>query len=171
MARPLALRGRWILVTGASAGLGREVARELAARHGATLVLLARREERLVALAEELRAAHGIEAVPLVGDLSRPETCDALFARATAGRVLAGAVLNAGVTHYGDALALSGTELAALVHTNVTSLASLAICAAKHLKLQAEGGGIMLVSSVGGFMAVPFQAAYSGTKEIGRAHV
>ncbi|HEX7242654.1 MAG TPA: SDR family NAD(P)-dependent oxidoreductase, partial [Longimicrobiaceae bacterium] len=56
---PWAERGRWALVTGASAGLGEEFARALA-RRGMSLVLAARREERLRALAGELEAAHGV---------------------------------------------------------------------------------------------------------------
>jgi len=55
------LTGRWAVVTGASSGLGVEFARGLAAR-GANVVLVARREERLKALAAELEAAHGVTA-------------------------------------------------------------------------------------------------------------
>src|SRR5262245_49186210 len=65
------LRGRWVLVTGASSGLGREMARQLAGVYGAHLVLVARRRERLEELRAELEATHGVRARVLVADLAR----------------------------------------------------------------------------------------------------
>ena len=62
-------RNDYALITGASAGLGAEFARQLAAA-GHNLILVARREDRLSALAEELRAAHGIECQLIVADLN-----------------------------------------------------------------------------------------------------
>lgn len=69
---------RTALITGASAGLGTEFARQLAAK-GDRLVLVARRKEKLDAVASELREAHGAEVHVLTGDLSLPETPAALL--------------------------------------------------------------------------------------------
>ncbi len=68
----------WALVTGASAGIGREFCRQLAAR-GYSLVLLARREDRLRSLAEELASAHGTTCQVVTVDLADPEACDAIM--------------------------------------------------------------------------------------------
>lgn len=62
------LHGRCALVTGATSGFGLAIARRFAAE-GARVVVTGRREERLLALAQELRAAHGVEATPLVFDV------------------------------------------------------------------------------------------------------
>ncbi|HKG84115.1 MAG TPA: SDR family NAD(P)-dependent oxidoreductase, partial [Beijerinckiaceae bacterium] len=70
---------RWSVVTGASSGIGAELARVLAAR-GHSLVLTARREHRLLALAAELREAHGVAAEALGFDLEDPAAPRALFA-------------------------------------------------------------------------------------------
>jgi len=164
MARALSLRGRWVLVTGASAGFGRELALQLARDHGANLILVARRQALLEALAAELTASFGVEAVALTCDFSSPGSCEALLDRVTDGRPLAAVVLNAGVTHYGDALAQSSDALAAMINTNVTSLAVLANAAARHFQARQEPGALLLVSSVGGFLPLPYQAAYAGTK-------
>src|SRR5215218_1122393 len=105
MAKPLQLRSRWVLVTGASSGLGLEVARVLAREHGASLVLVARRRERLEQLAQELQRAHGVEALCVTADLAEAGAGERVMAQALAGgRTLAAAVLNAGVTFYGEAL-------------------------------------------------------------------
>lgn len=164
MAGVLSLRGRWVLVTGASAGFGRELAIQLARDHGANLVLVARRQALLDALATELSATWGVEAVGISCDFSSPERCEALLERVIEERPLAAAVLNAGVTHYGDALAQPSDSLAAMINTNVTSLAVLTNAVARHFKARGEQGALLLVSSVGSFLPLPYQAAYAGTK-------
>ncbi|MEQ8176738.1 MAG: SDR family oxidoreductase [Amphiplicatus sp.] len=72
-------RGRWALVTGASAGIGAVFARRLAAQ-GANIALAARRKDRLEALAEELKTTHGVDAIAFAADFSKPEVPRDLFA-------------------------------------------------------------------------------------------
>lgn len=161
---PLILRDRWVLVTGASSGLGQEIARVLAHRHGANLVVVARRADRLEVLRKKLEAEAGVKVAPITADLSRMEDVDRLFQHATDGRSLSGAVLNAGVTHFGDHDELSWNEFDAMLSTNVRSIVRMSRELIPHLEAQSEGGGLMLVSSLAGLTPVPYQTAYSATK-------
>ena len=70
---PVDYRGQTTLITGASAGIGVEFARHLAAR-GSDVVLVARRLDRLERLASELQAAYGVTATPIAMDLATPST-------------------------------------------------------------------------------------------------
>jgi uncharacterized protein len=157
------LRGRWVLLTGASSGLGREIARRLAYDHGANLVVVARRWDRLRELEGELASRAGVAVRPLVADLSILTDVDDVLARATAGIDLYAAILNAAVTHFGPHEALSWSEFESMLRTNVTGVVRMT----NHLIPRLEsypGGALMLVASMAGLMPTPYQTAYSATK-------
>ncbi|XXF79632.1 SDR family oxidoreductase [Myxococcaceae bacterium GXIMD 01537] len=162
--KPMNFRGRWVLVTGASSGLGLEMARQLAREHGANIIAVARREDRLTALKQELESQHGVQVLPLAADLSRGPDVQRLYERAVEGRDIYAAVLNAGVTFYGNALEESHESFEAMLATNVTSLVRLSKLFAQHMVERAQGGGILLVASVAGFSPLPFQTTYAATK-------
>jgi short-subunit dehydrogenase/ABC-type lipoprotein export system ATPase subunit len=157
-------RGRHVLITGASSGLGLAMAKELARTHGAHLVLVARRRDRLEALREELEKSYGVQVAVIVADMTRAEDVERVFQEATAGRELYAAILNAGVTFFGHALEIPAGELEALIQTNVSSTVRLANAFARHLVERKNGGGVMLVSSVAGVSPLPYQAAYAASK-------
>ncbi len=158
------LRSRWVLVTGASSGLGREMARVLAREHKANLVVVARRTERLEELKGELESETGVSVVPVGADLAKLDDVNRVFSEATRGRELQAAVLNAGITHFGphDELEWDGFER--MLSVNVTSVVRLARHLAPYLEQENHGGGMMIVSSMAGFVPVSYQTAYSGTK-------
>ncbi|HLM43029.1 MAG TPA: SDR family NAD(P)-dependent oxidoreductase, partial [Myxococcaceae bacterium] len=164
MNQTLELRGRWTLITGASSGLGLELARHIAKEHGGHVVLVARRRERLETLAEELRSRYGVQAACVTADLSRPEDVERLFTEATTGRDIHAVILNAGVTYWGEAMKLGWSDFQAMLDTNVTSLVRLSTLFVPYLIERGTHGGLMFVSSVAGLIPVPYQAAYSGTK-------
>ncbi len=159
---PMELRGRWVLVTGASSGLGREMAKILAVTYGAHLVISARREDRLLELKAELEKSAGVKVDVCVADLSKLADVDRLIETASQGRALCGAILNAGVTHFGDYAELSWDSFRTMLDTNV--IATVRMATALVPVLEAQGGGLMIVSSMAGIHPVPFQTHYSATK-------
>jgi uncharacterized protein len=159
---PMELRGRWVLVTGASSGLGREMAKILAVKYGAHLLLAARREDRLLELKAELEKSAAVKVDVCVADLSKLEDVDRLIDVASKSRALYGAILNAGVTHFGRFEDLSWDSFRTMLDTNVTATVRMATAFLPHL--EAQGGGLMIVSSMAGIHPVPYQTHYSATK-------
>ncbi len=155
---------RRILVTGASSGLGRQMACQLALQHHADLILVARRQEYLQELKVELESSAGIHCQIIVADLSQPEDVERVFVDATAYGEVYGVILNAGITHFGKHFTLPWEGFQTMLATNVTSVVRLTNLFVPYLLERNSGGGIMYVSSMAGLLPVPYQAAYAGTK-------
>jgi uncharacterized protein len=155
-------RGRWALVTGASAGIGEVFAHRLAAR-GMHLVLAARREERLRALARDLSRAHGVEAVALPADLGDPDGARRLWGAATEGRPLDLLVNNAGFGSMGRFDGLPRDRQTEMVAVNCTAALELMHLAIGEMRRRGEGA-VVNVASVAGFFPIPTQATYGATK-------
>jgi short-subunit dehydrogenase len=153
--------GPWALITGASAGIGSEFARQLAA-HGLNLVLTARRGAALEALGAALAKEHGVafRAVPL--DLTQPDAVQTL-ANATRDLDLGLVVSNAGDAVPGEFLTTTREALHAIVRLNV--LAQLDVAHHFGSRLAARGrGGLVLVGALGAARGVPFMANPAATK-------
>ncbi len=158
-----ALKGRWSLVTGASSGLGVDFARELAGR-GSNLVLVARREERLQAVAEELRQRHGVEVEALAADLAAPDAPQQLFDRLRqAGRQVDVLVNNAGLGLYGPFLEIPWEREAGMLQLDIVTLVHLTRLFVPGMQ-QRGFGHVLQVSSVGAFQPTPLYASYSAAK-------
>ena len=151
---PTPYSGRTALVTGASAGLGELYARRLAAR-GADLILVARREERLAALADELRAG-GRTVQVIAADLSRPEAPGQVMARAEAPVDLL--INNAGFGLPGTYASTSWEKQRDFLQLMLTTCAELAHAA--NLSMHERGWGrIVNVASLAGI--VPGSAGHT----------
>lgn len=164
MKNAMDFRGRRVLVTGASSGLGREMAFQLAREHGANLVLVARRIERLNEVKAQLERECGIDCQVIAADLADPEAVNRVHAEATARGDIYGVILNAGVTHFGRHAELGWVGFENILATNVTSVVRLIDLFVPDLIRHNQGGGVMVVSSMAGLLPVPYQAAYAGTK-------
>lgn len=152
----------WALVTGASAGIGEAFARALAAR-GMNLVLAARREDRLRALAEGLTAAHGIRADVLPADLGKPGAAGVLWAEATDGREIRALVNNAGFGLKGPFADLPADRQAEMVRVNCTAVLELAHLATAHMRPRRDGA-LVNVASVAAYQPIPTLATYAASK-------
>ena len=146
-------------ITGASAGIGQAAARALAAK-GVSVVLGARRRERLDALVAEL----GERAVAVEMDVREMAGASALVAAAKEhfGR-LDGIVVNAGVGMYGGIMDVTDEQIQTMIDTNVTGTVW-PIRAAVPQLLEAGGGDIVIVSSVAGLRGAGDEAVYAATK-------
>ena len=154
-------RGRAV-ITGASAGIGAEFARQLAAA-GFDLTLVARREERLRALADELAAAHGIRADVYAADLADDAAVAALGRHLAAADDLVLLVNNAGFGTIGTFAEVPVERTLDMIRVHV--LAAVALARAALPGMVARGrGGIVNVSSVAAFFASTGGATYGATK-------
>jgi short-subunit dehydrogenase len=152
-----------VLITGASSGIGLELARCFAA-DGSRLVLVARNKDALDALAEELRQKNKIEVIILPADLSLPEAprqiFDTLAARKVAVDVL---VNNAGFGLHGKFLEMPLARQLEIIKVNVNALVELTGLFLPEMR-QRRAGGILNVGSVAGFVPGPNLAIYYASK-------
>ena len=153
------IKDKTVVITGASAGVGAACARRFAAA-GARLVLAARGEQALRAVADSLPEA--CDVLTVATDVSDPDQCrrliDASVERFGGVDIL---VNNAGVNHRGAVRERSVDELIAIVNTNLRAPIVLARLALTHMP---RGGAIVNVASIAGQIPVPDEATYSATK-------
>jgi hypothetical protein len=153
--------GQWAVITGATAGIGLEFARALAAR-GVSCVLAARRSDRLEALSAELSKAHGIETRTVAVDLADDDGPDFL-ADAVADIDVGLLVSNAGVGYAGRFEKQDLARLKQMVALNCTANVTL-IHRMLPAMLANRRGAIIITGSVAGRQPVPFHSLYSATK-------
>jgi uncharacterized protein len=156
-------RGKWAVVTGASAGIGRALAAELAAG-GANLVLTARRRERLEELAREFVTKYGVRTEICTADLTQQSGPEEIFAfTKQKGIEVELLVNNAGFGVYGEFAGMDLARLLEMVQVNVAAVVHLT-----HVFLQPmiarRRGDILIVSSTAAFQGVPYLTTYGATK-------
>jgi short-subunit dehydrogenase len=158
-----AYRGSTALITGASKGLGKAFAQELAAR-GMDLVLVARSGDALHALAESLETRYGVQCVPLSADLANPDAAtrisDELERRGIQVDLL---VNNAGLGLTGSFLSHDLAKEQSAIQVNVQALVALSHRFGSGMAKRGRGGIINLASNAS-FQPLPYMAAYAATK-------
>lgn len=159
----MAVQSSVTLITGASAGIGAELARLLAKR-GEALVLTARRQDRLEALAGELRAAHGVPVEIIAADLIDQGAPRLLFdAIAALGLHVGTLVNNAGFGLRGAFAELPLDRLIEMLNVNVVALTRLTGLFLPAM-LARGGGGIINLASTAAFQPGPYMAVYYASK-------
>lgn len=156
---------KWAVVTGASAGLGADFARQLAAR-GWNLILVARRLDRLQALADEIRNAHRETEIEVIAlDLGLPDAGQTLLDRATTrNRHVQALVNNAGFGIYGPFEQIEWQRQTEMLTLNIVRLTELCWLFARHMRGHGQPAHILNVGSMAAFQPTPYFSAYGATK-------
>src|SRR5687767_3933912 len=151
------------LITGASSGIGEVFARKLAAR-GRNVLLVARSEDKLITLCNELGRSNSIRAQYVAMDLSEPDTAERLFEEAGKRTLDIDLLINnAGFGSMGDFSQLPLERELNMIDLNIKSLVDLTYRFLGPMR-ERKQGAIINVASTAGFQAVPFMATYAATK-------
>lgn len=153
--------GPWALITGAGNGIGKALATQVAA-NGINVILVARKENRLQAVADDLRQRHHVQTMVIAADLSGSDTVGHLE-DSIRGLDIGLVILAAG---FGTTAAFAEAPLTGeleMIAVNITAVTRLAHTFARRLRTRGRGG-IVLFGSIVGWQGVPGQATYAATK-------
>ncbi len=163
-----ALAGKTALVTGASSGLGVDFAHELA-RHGARLVLVARREDLLKQVQAQIQQTHGVEVTLVAMDLGAADAPKKLYDQLKAMNITVDVLVNnAGFGIYGLELDTPWEKTEAMLMLNMLTLTYLTKLFARDMVKRGDGY-LLQVASIGAYQPAPLYAAYSATKSYVRS--
>ncbi len=151
------------IITGASSGIGEAFARKLAAQ-GRNVLLVARSEDKLITLCNELGRMNSIRAQPIAMDLSRPESPARLFEEVQKRSLLVDMLINnAGFGAFGDFAKIDLDRQLNMIDLNIKAVVDLTYRFLAPMR-ERKQGTIINVASTAGFQPVPFMATYAATK-------
>ncbi|MEA2171779.1 MAG: uncharacterized protein QOF76_5079 [Solirubrobacteraceae bacterium] len=163
MSLPAADPGTYVLVTGASSGIGAEMAKLLAER-GHNLMIVARRRERLDELGQEIETEHGVDVTVHAADLASADDRTALLTAIDEDELdLVGVCNCAGIGNFGAFLELDLQKEIGMLDINVTALLELNHALAPGMVARGEGA-ILNIASLAAFQPTPRLATYGATK-------
>lgn len=155
--------GRWALVTGASAGIGVALAVELA-RGRTKLVLTARREDRLEALADRLGCSYNVQTEVFAADLAETTAPEKIFAFTEQKGIEVDLLINnAGFGRYGEFPGVEKQRLLDMVQVNCAAVVHLTHLFVEGMMARRRGD-ILILASTASFQAVPYISTYAATK-------
>ena len=158
------LSGHLALITGASSGIGKEYAEQLAAA-GADLILAARRLDRLQQLAQELEHKYPIRVSVISVDLADSNGAQILFQKATEnGQHVTLLINNAGVGRYGNFIDFSYDDHRTTLQVNSIAPTELTYLFVQHMLAHGKKSYITQVASLAAFQPLSYFSVYSGTK-------
>ena len=156
-------RGKWALITGASAGIGVALAEELASG-GAKLVLTARRKDRLDELARRLAATYKISTEVFPADLADPSAPETIFAfTKEKGIEIDLLINNAGFGQYGEFHSIEKQRFLDMVQVNCHAVVHLTRLYLPEMVARRRGD-VLILASTASFQAVPYISVYAATK-------
>ncbi|MGB2629193.1 MAG: SDR family oxidoreductase [Candidatus Acidiferrum sp.] len=156
-------KGKWALITGASAGIGVAFANQLASE-GTNLVLTARRQDRLEALGKKLETANGIRAQAVAADLSQPGAPQQIYDFTKRKGIEVDLLINnAGFGQYGELPAVETQRLVDMVQVNCVAVVHLTRLYLAEM-VRRKRGDVLILASTASFQAVPYISTYAATK-------
>jgi short-subunit dehydrogenase len=154
----------YAVVTGASRGIGRAIAVELA-RWDVPLILVARDKEKLIALANEIKTAYGVDCCVIPTDLSKEDAAQKIHQATTNARLKVDILINnAGVYSVGDVVDGSAQDLMNMINVNVATVTNLSYLYGKDMKRHRRGRILFVSSLVGATPGGAGVAGYAATK-------
>lgn len=153
---------KWVLITGATSGIGKELALKFG-EVGFNLIITGRRENELNRLATYLFDEYNAESIPISGDLSYDSDIKSLFAEIS-HLDIGVAILNAGFGTSGKFIDSNLEKEKNMIDLNCKTVMEMTHHFANKMKLQPKKGAIVLLSSMVAFQGVPNAANYAATK-------
>lgn len=163
MKRKLDFTGKWIVVTGAARGLGREMTKHLILREGAKVIAIDIIEDQLESLVQEMSEYLPNSVVSYGADLSKGDEITRVFASIENKYPVFALINNAGMTHYGPTESSHLNRYEKIIEINFLAAVKLSLLAIDHFKANGEGY-ILNITSLGGFIPLAYQNVYSASK-------
>jgi len=154
---------KWIVVTGASSGLGEALAIELASKEKANLIITARRKDRLDSLKIKIENEFKTEVIVIESDLSNPKSVENLFIESTEKKDIFGIINNAGMTDFNPADIKHFEKYEKIIEINLKTLIKLSLLYFDYFKKRGEGA-ILNITSMGAFFPLVYQGVYAASK-------
>lgn len=158
------LSNKWILITGASSGLGAEISYQLATRNKANLILVARRKEKLDTLESKILDSSNIKIKLICADLEKTDDVNSVVGQCITIPNFYGVILNAGMTYLGLYKSQSIESQLNIINLNIKSNVMMMSSFFKHFEKSLQDGRIMVISSLAARVPAPYQSVYSASK-------
>lgn len=159
----LNFKNKWVLITGASSGLGYEIARQLAKKEKANLIVTARRTDRLKQLKKEIQSFGETRVEMMTVDLSQTEEVEKLIKDSVEIADIYAVINNAGVTYYGKTEIKHMDTFEQIIDVNLKAFIRISLGFLDWFEKKGEGA-ILNITSEAGLVPTPFQTVYSASK-------